>query len=242
MISVITPTRNEEANVATCHAAVAKVFAESLPNYTYEHIFADNGSTDQTRELLRGIARENANVRVILNSRNFGAEASMFNALRSTRGDAVMVMIPADLQDPAELLPTFVGHWEEGYRVVYGIRRRRDEHRVIFAMRQIFYRLVARMSDISIPVDVGEYQLIDRVVVEALRGFDDRRPYLRGMIASCGFKAKGFEYDVKRRVGGRSNLNLYRLVDIALNGLTAFSAAPLRVALFAGMALAGLSV
>jgi hypothetical protein len=166
----------------------------------------------------------------------------MFNALLTTRGDAVMVMIPADLQDPPELLPRFVELWENGEKIVYGIRRHREGSRLMTAARRVFYRIVARVSDIAIPVDVGEYQLIDRVVVDALRRFDDRRPYLRGMIASCGFKAIGIEYDVARRVGGRSNLSLYRLVDIALNGLTSFSAAPLRVALFAGMALAGVSV
>ena len=150
----------------------------------------------------------------------------MLNALRASRGDAVLVLLPADLQDPAEMILKFVREWETGTKVVYGIRRDRDESVALKACRKIFYRAVNPMSEFHIPQDVGEFQLIDREVVEVLRAFDDRRPYLRGMIASCGFPGIGIEYEVANRRAGRSSMNFFRLSDIALNGLTSFRLCP----------------
>jgi glycosyltransferase involved in cell wall biosynthesis len=242
LISVITPTLNEVGSVEACRDAVAAVFSQDLADYDYEHIFADNASDDGTQDKLRNMAAESAVIKVILNSRNFGAEASMLNAVLRSSGDAVVVMIPADLQDPPELMSEFVAFWNQGFKVVYGIRRNRSESFVMRVMRRGFYRAVNRMSQIDIPQNVGEFQLIDRKVVEALRFFDDTRPYLRGMIAACGFESTGIEYDVKKRVAGRSTMNISRLVDIGLNGLISFSSLPMRFSMMAGFFIGAISL
>lgn len=234
LLSIVTPTLNEQDNVRECRDRIARVMSGSLSDYDYEHIFTDNGSKDETVARLREIAGEDACVRVIVNSRNFGAEASILNAVRAARGDAVFVMIPADMQDPPELIPEFVANWEDGYKVVYGVRENREETALFSALRRAYYGAVDRLSEVAIPRNVGEFQLIDRVVVEALAQFDDRRPYLRGMIASCGFPSKGIGYTWTRRKRGLSKMNLYRLVDFGLNGLTSFSVLPIRICLFAG--------
>jgi polyisoprenyl-phosphate glycosyltransferase len=238
LVSIITPCLNEEGNVRVCRDRVRAVFDEKLPEYDHEHIFADNGSTDSTRTLLKEMAAEDARVKVILNSRNFGAEASMFNAVKRTSGDIVMVMIPADLQDPPELLPEFIGKWKDGYKVVYGVRRQREEGAILAAARRFFYRAVAWLSSVDIPQNVGEYQLIDKSVVTALRKFDENQPYLRGMIASCGFRSAGIDYEVQSREAGRSTMNLWRLIDQGLNGLISFSSLPLRLCMASGVVIA----
>jgi glycosyltransferase involved in cell wall biosynthesis len=213
LISVVTPCFNEELTVTECYEAVKRIFPEQLPQYDYEHIFCDNASTDRTAELLRDLAARDPRVKVILNSRNFGPANSLFNGIINASGDAVLTMLPADLQDPPELLPTFVKHWEEGYEIVYGIRQTREESRLMVGIRKLFYRLVKRFADVSIPPDVGEFQLVDRCVIQALRQFDDHYPYIRGMIASCGFRSKGVPFTWRKRKRGFSKATSYLLID-----------------------------
>lgn len=243
-IGIVTPCYNEEETVAECHAAVQGLFGADGPlaGYDYEHLFCDNCSTDATVARLREIAATDPHVRVIVNSRNFGAFRNMFNGTMAVGGDAVVPFLPADLQDPPELLPAFVRHWEEGCKVVYGIRANRDEFWLLHAMRRVFYRLVNRWSTFRIPPNAGEYQLIDRIVVEELRTFNDHSPYLRGMIAYCGFQSVGVPYDWKKRRRGLSKSSASALINDGLNGLTSFSATPIRLALFIGFAMAALSI
>jgi glycosyltransferase involved in cell wall biosynthesis len=242
LISVVTPCFNEELTVIDCHEAVKRIFAEQLPQYDYEHIFCDNASTDRTAELLRELAASDPSVKVILNSRNFGPANSLFNGILSASGDAVLTMLPADLQDPPELLPTFVKHWEEGYEVVYGIRQTREESRLKAGIRRVYYRLVKRFANVSIPPDVGEFQLVDKCVIQALRQFDDYYPYIRGMIASCGFRSIGVPFTWKARKRGFSKATSYLMIDQGLNGLISFSKVPMRLCLLGGFLLAGLSM
>jgi glycosyltransferase involved in cell wall biosynthesis len=242
LISVVTPCYNEEAAVEECYRAVKDIFAKELGRYDYEHIFADNASTDRTLELLKDIAARDPRAKIIVNSRNFGPFRSMFNALLATSGDAAIPFLPADLQDPPDVIPELVRKWEEEYQVVYGIRRKREESRLMAAVRRAYYRTVRRMAEIDIPNDAGEFQLIDRVVVDALRRFDDYYPYLRGMIADCGFTATGVEYTWRARHHGRKKNSIYRLIDQGLNGLISFSNVPLRVCMFAGFIISGLAM
>lgn len=242
LISVITPTLNEQDNVEACVREVARVFGTALPGYRLEHIFADNASTDGTVAKLREIARANPHVKVIVNSRNFGAEASQLNAIRWAKGDAVVVMIPADLQDPPSLIPEFVRLWEAGNKVVYGVRVTRDDSKALAVFRTAFYGVLNRIADVPIPKDVGDFRLLDRAVVNALRRFDDRRPFLRGLIASCGFSPVGVPYEMKARWRGKSKMNFARLIGVGLNGLIAFSSVPLRVCLTAGFGIAAASL
>lgn len=242
LISIVTPCYNEEANVRACRDAVRQIFQAELPGYDYEHIFCDNASQDGTVQVLRALAAEDRRVKVILNSRNFGPFRSMFNGILSTSGDAVVCFLPADLQDPPEMIPEMVRRWESGFEVVYGVRAQREESFVMRAVRRAYYRMVSRLADIDIPMNVGEFQLVDRCVIAALRQFDDYYPYVRGMIASCGFRATSVEYVWKRRARGFSKNRLYHLIDQGLNGLVSFTNVPLRLCTFFGLAVSCLTL
>jgi glycosyltransferase involved in cell wall biosynthesis len=242
LISVVTPCYNEEDNVEECYRAVRAVFEEKLPQYDYEHIFCDNSSSDDTPRILRRLAAADRRLKVIFNSRNFGPFRSLFNGIVSVRGDGVLVFLPADLQDPPDLLPEFVAKWEQGYQVVYGIRKRREEAALMRAVRKVYYRLVSRLANIKIPVDVGEFQFVDKAVIEALRRCDDYYPYVRGMIAHCGFPAAGVEYTWRGRKRGLSKNRLYHLIDQGLNGLISFTNLPMRLCMFAGFTIAAFSL
>jgi glycosyltransferase involved in cell wall biosynthesis len=242
LISIVTPCYMEQDNVEICYTTVRKIFEEQLPDYDYEHIFCDNASKDRTEEILRTLAAQDTRVKVILNARNFGPFRSLFNGVMAAGGDAVVLFLPADLQDPPEVIPEMVKHWQEGYQVVYGIRANREESAPMRFIRRRYYRLVKRWAEVDIPVDVGEFQLVDRQVVDALHQFEDYYPYLRGMVASCGFKSIGIPYTWRARARGFSKNRMYHLIDQGLNGLISFTNVPLRLCLSVGLILAGLSL
>jgi glycosyltransferase involved in cell wall biosynthesis len=242
LISVVTPCYNEQDNVEDCYLAVRHVFECQLKEYDYEHIFCDNASSDATADVLKKMAGQDLRVKVIINSRNFGPFCSTFNGLMSTRGDAVVVLLAADLQDPPDLILEFVRRWAEGYQVVYGVRQVREESFLMHGIRRCYYWLVSKFADIRIPVNVGEFQLVDRVVIDALRRFDDYYPYIRGMIANCGFRATGVEYTWKARKKGFSKNRLYHLIDQGLNGFVSFSKVPMRLCLLSGFMISIMSI
>jgi glycosyltransferase involved in cell wall biosynthesis len=237
-ISIVSPCYNEIENIRICHAEVKALFESELLAYRREHIFSDNDSSDGTVEVLRELAATDGAVKVILNARNFGPFRSMFNALRYATGDAIVVFLPVDLQDPPALIPEFVRLWESGVEIVAGARTQRRESLLLRACRYTFYRLVNGLSDIYIPPDVGEFQLIDRKVWQAVVGRNDYYPYIRGIIASVGFRRVIVPYAWRVRERGVSKNNLPRLVDQALNGIFAFTVAPLRACTFFGFGLA----
>lgn len=239
-ISIVTPCFNEADNVEACRDAVAALFAPgaSLAGYRREHIFADNDSSDGTQDILRALAASDPSMKVILNARNYGPFRSNFNALRTATGDAVVVFLPADLQDPAEMIPEFVKLWEGGVEVVAGARVNRQESLALRTCRAIFYRTVRSFSDIDIPVNVGEFQLLDRKVWEAVVSHDDHYPYIRGIIASVGFRRVIVPYTWAARRSGISKNNLPRLIDQALNGIFSFTNVPMRLCTFAGIVMA----
>jgi glycosyltransferase involved in cell wall biosynthesis len=241
LISIISPCYNEADNVVACFEAVRSLFDGPLKEFDFEHIFADNCSTDATVEKLRGLAAGDRRVRVILNSRNFGPFRSNFNALLAARGDAIVVFLPADLQDPPEIIPQFVAAWEAGFEVVAGVRQEREESWLLRSIRKVYYRVVSRLANIEIPIDVGEFQLIDRQVLDSLKQFDDYYPYIRGMIASCGFRATSIPYRWRKRAKGVSKNRWYNLIDQGLNGMISFTNVPLRLCMFGGIGVAALS-
>jgi glycosyltransferase involved in cell wall biosynthesis len=238
----VTPCFNEQENIEICYRTVQDIFAGELAEYDYEHVFCDNNSADCTPEILEKLAADDPRVKVIFNARNFGAFASLFNGLRSTSGDAVVVCLPADLQDPPELIPQFVRLWEQGNDIVYGVRKERQERRLLAVMRRLYYKLIGGLSSIDLPNDAGEFQLVDRRVADILSQFNDQAPFLRGMIASCGFRKTGVEYVMKSRDKGRSKSNFYTLIDIGLIGLTSTTNFPLRLIMFIGFAIAVVSL
>jgi glycosyltransferase involved in cell wall biosynthesis len=239
-ISIISPCYNEEENIDACHAAVVALFAPEGPLAAYEreHIFADNASLDGSVAILRRIAAEDPNVKIILNARNFGPFRSNMNALRYATGDAVLVFLPVDLQDPPELIPEMVRHWENGIEVVAGARANREETVMLHACRRIFYKIVNTISDFDIPENVGEFQLIDRKVWNVVVSHNDQYPYIRGIIASAGFRRLILPYTWRARKRGISKNNAFRLIDQAMNGIFSFTNAPMRVCSFLGVGIA----
>jgi polyisoprenyl-phosphate glycosyltransferase len=241
-ISIVTPCYNEQDNVGECYETVRRLFENELAGYDYEHIFCDNASKDGTPEVLAQLAKKDPRVKVILNARNFGPFRSTYNGILSARGDAVLLMLAVDMQDPPEILPEFVRLWEQGYEVVYGIRQGREESWLMHRIRRTYYKTVSTLADIDIPLNVGEFQLVDRKVVDALRQCDDYYPYIRGLVANCGFRRVGVEYVWKARQRGFSKNRLYHLIDQGLNGLVSFTNVPMRICLLAGFLLSFLSI
>jgi glycosyltransferase involved in cell wall biosynthesis len=242
LISIVTPCYNEELNIQECYQVVKELFDGILKDYDYEHIFCDNCSEDNTLSILKNIAKTDKNIKVIANARNFGPFNSIFNGLKATSGDAVVPFLPADLQDPPHLIPQFIEQWQNGYDVVYGVRASREESFVLRNVRRLYYRLVNQTAHINIPQNVGEFSLIDKKVVTALREYDDYYPYLRGMIANCGFKSTQVAYRWDARKRGLSKNNLYALVDQGLNGLISFTNLPMRLCMFAGFGISIVSI
>jgi polyisoprenyl-phosphate glycosyltransferase len=241
LISVVCAAWNEKENIVECCDEIRRVM-ETLPEYDFELIVCDNDSTDGTLELLREIAEHDKRVKVIANSRNFGAARSAFNGLVATRGDAVIFAISADLQDPPSLIPEFVKKWKEGYQVIYGVRAHREESFFLTGMRKLYYRLIQRVADFSVPVDVGDFQLLDKKVVDALRRFEDYYPYTRGLIAQAGFKSIGINYTQVARKRGTAKGKFFLLLDMGLNGLISFTNLPMRICMLAGLFIASLSI
>ncbi len=239
-ISIVSPCYNEEENIDACYEAVVALFAPGGPLAAYEreHIFADNASLDGSVAILRRIAAEDPNVKIILNARNFGPFRSNMNALRYATGDAILVFLPVDLQDPPELIPEMVRHWENGIEVVAGARANREETFMLHACRKIFYKIVNTISDFDIPEDVGEFQLIDRKVWTVVVSHNDQYPYIRGIIASAGFRRLILPYTWRARKRGISKNNAFRLIDQAMNGIFSFTNAPMRVCSFFGFGIA----
>ncbi|MCC3245813.1 glycosyltransferase family 2 protein [Methylocystis sp. WRRC1] len=241
-ISIVTPCYNEEMNVRECYAAIRTLFDNELKGYVREHVFCDNASTDRTVEILREIAAEDKNVRVILNARNFGPMRSNYNGVMAATGDAVLLFFPADMQDPPELIPQFVELWAQGYEVVYGIRKIREENATMRALRQLYYRMLTSLSELSLPRGVGDFQLVDRKVIEAMRMIEDSYPFMRMMTFECGFRSVGVSYKWVERRRGVSRNSLLNLIDQGMNGLVTNTLAPLRLLLFGGFVIAALAL
>lgn len=240
LISVLTPCYNEAENVEALYEAVRSVFAK-LPQYRYEHLFIDNASKDRTAEILRAIAARDKNVKVILNTRNFGHIRSPYHALMQTSGDAVVAMA-ADFQDPPEMIPQFLEKWEQGHKVVMAVKEASREHRIMYALRERYYGLLARIANVEIVQNATGFGLYDRVVVNALRGMKDPYPFFRGLIAEIGYHVERIPFTQPRRARGITSQNFYSLYDVAFLGIVNHSKVPLRLATMIGFALASLSL
>jgi glycosyltransferase involved in cell wall biosynthesis len=235
-LTIVTPVFNEADNVERCAQACAQVMAAELPEYEYEHIFADNASTDETVATLRTMAAKDARIKVIVNSRNVGPFRNAANAMRSATGEAVIPMLAADLQDPAEVIPDFIREWEAGNLIVYGIRTNRNEGLLLRSARGFYYRLLSWSgSGVGAPPHAGEFQLLDRGVVDSVLSVDDQYPYIRGLVAQTGAKSTSVSYVWAERTAGRSKNSLPQLVDQAINGFVTTARAPTRLALFLGL-------
>jgi polyisoprenyl-phosphate glycosyltransferase len=241
-ISIVTPCYNEEASVQECVETIQRLFASELANYRLEHIFCDNCSTDRTVEILKSLAQNNKSLKIIVNSRNFGILKNTYNGVLSASGDAVLLFLPVDLQDPPELIPEFVRHWEAGYEIVYGQRAEREESFVLRNARKLYYRFLSKLTYVDYPPDAGDFQLVDRKVHEAMKRIDDAQPFMRMMTFESGFRSIGIKYRWRARKHGKSRNRFSSMFDQGLNGITSFSGAPVRAALVAGFFISILSI
>jgi glycosyltransferase involved in cell wall biosynthesis len=239
-ITVVTPCYNEVENVRELYVAIKEVF-NGLPQYEYDHIYIDNASTDRTAEILREIAAEDPNVKVIINARNFGHVRSPYHGFLQAKGDAVIVMA-SDFQDPPALIPDFLRRWEEGFKVVVGVKVESEESGLMYALRSIYYGLAAKLAEIELMQHVTGFGLFDRRVIEILRQIDDPYPYARGLIADIGLDCCKIPYRQPQRRRGITKNNFYTLYDVAMLGITNHSKVPLRVATMAGFLMSGMSL
>ncbi len=238
-ISVVTPCYNEELNVDLVYAKVKEQFVK-LKKYKYEHIFIDNGSTDRTVELLKAIAKKDKSVKIIVNSRNFGHIKSPYYALMQAKGDAV-ILIVSDLQDPPEMIIDFIKKWEEGFKIVIGVKNKSKESFLMFSLRKLYYYMVRKFGEYEHIDNFTGFGLYDKKIMDALRSMNEPYPYFRGMIAEIGFERCEIPYVQPKRAKGKTKNNFYTLYDIGMLGFVNNSKIPLRVAAFIGFLVGAMS-
>lgn len=211
-----------------------------LPEYQFEHIYIDNASTDKTVMILRRMVQEDGRVRVIVNARNFGHIRSPYYGLLQAHGDAAICMA-SDLQDPPALIKDFITKWEEGFKVVMGVKSKSEESPVMYSLRKLYYRTLQRLSETQLVENFTGYGLYDQQVIEILRQMNDPYPYFRGLIADIGFPAAKIEFTQPQRKHGITKNNFYTLYDMAMLGLISYSKVPLRLATMFGFFVAVMS-
>jgi polyisoprenyl-phosphate glycosyltransferase len=246
LLSVIVPCYNEAVVLPATHARLSNVLGD-LPKLEHELIFVNDGSQDQTQLILTQLQLQDHHVRVLSLSRNFGHQIAVTAGLEEAAGDAV-VIIDADLQDPPELIPEMVRLWRDGNDVVYGIRIEREgESRFKLWTAKVFYRLINRLSETKMPLDAGDFRLLDRKVVEVINTMPERARFLRGMVSWAGFRQVSIPYDRAARHAGDSKYPLRKMIHFAMDGIISFSLVPLKLAIWTGflaiwIAVAGIVV
>jgi glycosyltransferase involved in cell wall biosynthesis len=239
-ISVASSCLNEEGNLREFYERIVSTFA-LLPGYEYEIIITDNRSTDRSREVLRDIASRDPKFKVIFNSSNFGPIRSPFYALMQSTGDAT-VFLCSDLQDPPEMIVDFVRRWEAGFDVICGVKPRSKENVVMFAVRRLYYRLLASCSDTPQIQNFTGFGLYDKRVLDAIRRCNEPYPYFRGLISEVGFRQVEIPYVQPKRKHGKTKSNFFNMYDFAMTGFVNHTKLPLRAAVFFGFAIAVLSL
>lgn len=240
LITISIPVYNEEDNIKLLLDRLCRL-AEKELQYEFEFLFTDNASTDRTFELIAEQAANDKRIRVLRFSRNFGFQKSILTNYRNARGDAA-VQIDADLQDPPELISEFLRKWEEGYKVVYGVRRRRKESAFLAFSRKLYYSLIDNITSYPVPRNAGDFRLVDKLILNELLSVREQTPYLRGIIASLGYAQIGIPYDRDQRKAGESKFNLLQLIEFGLDGITAQSVRPLRLMTIFGFVVSILSM
>lgn len=238
-LSIVLPVLNEQENLAMLCARLTRVLREVEP--AYEIIFVDDGSRDDSPNLLRQFAAQDEHITVIELARNFGHQVAISAGLDHARGRAVIVM-DADLQDPPEVLPQFIAKWREGHDVVYAIRERRKEGLLKRAAYTLFYRLLQRVANIHIPLDSGDFCIMDRRVVDLLVGMPERNRFVRGIRSWVGLDQVGLAYERQARYAGKPKYTFMRLTYLALDGLVSFSFIPLRMITIIGFGVSLISI
>ena len=241
LLSVVVPCFNEEEVLHETHRRLVAAL-EAIPDLDFELVYVDDGSRDSTPERLRGLQGGDSRVRVLVLSRNFGQQIATTAGIAEAVGDAVVV-IDADLQDPPEIIERMLERWREGVDVAYGVRiARSGESLFKLWTAKAFYRILAGIADVSIPLDAGDFRLVDRRVADALLAMPERDRYLRGMTAWTGFRQEAVPYARSRRAAGRTKYPFGRMLRYAMDSIVSFSSAPLRAATWLGFFAAGLAL
>lgn len=241
MVSVVVPTFNEEPNINNIYERVTKVFEKELPEYTLSLLFIDNASTDGTRALIRMLCEKHENVQAIFNATNFGFSKSTFYGLSQAEGDCAVLMY-ADMQDPPEVIPAMVRKWEEGNKIVIGIKSKSKESKLMYAIRGVYYSILDKIADTEHIKQFDGFGLYDKDFINVLRNLKDPMPYLRGLVSEIGYKHATVEYIQDVRKEGKSTFSLMKYYDVAMLGITSSSKAIMRMATFLGMGLGLISL
>ncbi len=237
--SIVIPIYNEEMNIEELYNRLKKV--QHLFTNPFEIIFTNDGSTDNSLYILKTLASSDKNVKIIDLSRNFGHQIAIKAGLSFATGDATIIM-DGDLQDPPELVERLTKKWQEGYHVVYAIRKTRKERFLLRFLYTSFYRLLKMMSKISIPLDAGDFCLMDKKIVDILVAMPESNPFIRGLRSWAGYNQIGIEYDRQERFKGRAKYTFLKLLRLALDGILSFSDIPLRISAIFGFIISGVSI
>lgn len=239
-ISIMVPTYNEEENVELLYAAIVEEFKTNVKNYDYEIVFIDNCSKDKTREKLAGLCKKDKKVKAIFNAKNFGQLKSPYYGILQTTGDCSIMMV-ADFQDPVEMIHKFVKEWENGYKIVIGIKSKSKESKIFYFLRTCYYKLIKKIASTEQIEHFTGFGLYDKEFINVLRDLNDPMPYLRGIISEIGFDRKEIDYEQPMRLHGKSKNNFFSLYDIGMLGITSYSKAAIRLATLLGFTIAGIS-
>lgn len=240
-ISVVIPTYNEEKNIMAIYERVSALFEKELKNYEMQILFIDNASLDSSRVLIEDLCQKDSRVQAIFNATNFGFSRSSFYGLSQAEGDCA-VMLYADMQDPPEVIPEFVRKWEDGYKIVTGIKSQSKENKLMYALRGVYYNLISKISEGEHIKQFDGFGLYDASFIQVIRKLKDPMPYLRGLVAELGCKRAEVEYTQEKRKAGKTSFNFVRYYDVAMLGLTSSTKAIMRMATFLGIMMAGICV
>ena len=240
-ISIVVPCYNEEENVEPLADALRELFRTSLQGYGYEIIFIDNDSKDQTRDIIRRLGGQDKNIKGIFNAKNFGQFNSPYYAMLQSTGDCTILMA-ADFQDPVEMIPKYVEEWENGYKIVIGIKKSSKENPIMYWLRGCYYKMIKKLSDVEQIEQFTGFGLYDRRFIQVMRDLDDPTPFLRGIVAELGFRRKEIPYEQPRRRAGKTSNNFYKLYDAAMLSVTSYTKVGLRLATIFGAVCCGVSM
>lgn len=241
LVSVVTPTYNEAENIQQLIQEISDLLASYSQKYDYEIIVIDNSSTDSTVKIIKSICEKNKNVKLIVNSRNFGHIKSPFHALLQTSGDAVLLMA-SDFQDPIALIRDHIENWEKGFMMSLAVKNQSEESFVFYYFRRLFYKILGTLSDTKLIENCTGSGLYDKRIIEILRKIDDPYPYFRGLISEVGFEKAFVKFNQPMRKRGFTKNNFYTLYDIGMLGITSYSKIPLRLATMLGFMMSGISL
>ncbi len=240
-ISVLIPTYNEVQNIELLCDTLINIFQSKLASYDYEIIFIDNDSHDGTRLKIKQVCNKNKKIKAIFNVKNFGQTNSPYYGFLQTTGDCAIPLV-ADLQDPPELIPEFVRKWEEGYKIVIGIKNKSKESKVMYFFRNCYYKTLKKIANIEHIEQFTGFGLYDKAFIDVLRELKEPMPYFRGMVSELGFNRAEINYTQLKRKEGKSKNNFFTLFDLGMLGITSYSKAVLRLATIGGFAISGISV